>query len=153
MAHLMAPQPSSPDLPVFFNADGVVGAAPAQNLREDVLLVQFLLKVVGDSPQATSDPAAVAACKRVKPTGVIDPTTVAAITAYQLSAKKKDPNVVVDGRVSPAKGGYSYGALWTITLLNKSCQKRHKGNWPRIDKIPGCPEELKAMVMRTVVGK
>jgi hypothetical protein len=152
VAHLMSPQPSVPDLPVFFNVDGVVGAVPAENRREDVLLVQFLLKIIGDSPEATSDPAAVAACKQVKPTGVIDPATVAAITASQQSAKKNNPNVVVDGRISPAKGGYSYGATWTVVRLNKSAQKRHKGNWPRIDKIPGCPDELKATVTRVLVG-
>ncbi len=152
MAHLMAPQPSAPELPVFFNVDGVVGAAPATNSREDVLLVQFLLKIIGDSPQADSDPAAVAAGKLVKMTGVIDPPTIAAITTSQQSAKKKNPGVVVDGRVSPAKGGYSYGATWTIVRLNKSAQKRHKVAWPRIDKISGCPEELKAMVVRTLIG-
>ena len=70
MAHLMAPQPSSPGLPVFFNVDGVVGAAPAQNLREDVLLVQFLLSV---GSRVNADPVAKAIHGAVKVTGVIDP--------------------------------------------------------------------------------
>ena len=46
MAHLLAPQQSKPTLPVFFNVDGVVGAAPAVNNREDVLLVQFAFTVM-----------------------------------------------------------------------------------------------------------
>jgi hypothetical protein len=60
--------------------------------------------------------------------------------------------VVVDGRVSPAKGGYYYGALWTIVLLNKSVQSRHPEVWPRFDKLSNCPAELKEMVKRTLVG-
>jgi hypothetical protein len=56
MAHLLAPQPSHPSMPVFFNVDGVVGAAPAQNEREDVLLVQFILRVIAKSPDAMTEP-------------------------------------------------------------------------------------------------
>ena len=153
MAHLFVPQPTSPLLPVFFNVDGVVGNAPAANAREDVLLVQFLLKIIGDTPTAESDAAVTAACKQVKVTGVIDSQTIAAITADQTWNKKQSPSTVVDGRVSPAKGyGYSAGTLWSIAGLNKSCQRRHKGNWPRLDKIAGCPDELKAMVIRVLVG-
>jgi hypothetical protein len=151
LAQLMAPQPPRIDLPVFFNVDGVVGTAPATNNREDVLLVQFFLKTIGDLPNGT-DPAVVAACKLVKVTGTIDPQTIAAITAAQQSRKKQNPATVVDGRVSPAKGGYSYGAFWTIAQLNHGTRRRHKEVWPRIDKIPGCPDELKAMVTRTVAG-
>ncbi len=153
MAHLFVPQPTNPSLPVFFNVDGVVGAAPAQNLREDVLLVQFYLKLIGDSPSAVSDAAVIAACKLVKVTGTIDPQTIAAIKADQTWNKKQSPSTVVDGRVSPAKGYcYTTNSLWSIVGLNKSAQQRHKGNWPRIDKIAGCPDELKAMVVRTLVG-
>jgi hypothetical protein len=154
VAHLFVPQPTNTSLPVFFNVDGVVGAAPAANAREDVLLVQFFLKMIGDSPSGEPDAAAVTtACKKVKLTGTIDAETIAAITADQAWNKKQYPTTVVDGRVSPAKGYcYSAGTLWSIVGLNKSAQKRHKGNWPRIDKVAGCPDELKAMVKRTLIG-
>ncbi len=152
MAHLMAPQPSNPQLPTFFNVNGVVGTAPAANQREDVLLVQYYLKLVGVAGQGAPTPL-FTACNAVCVTGVIDPPTITAITLYQQQRKMKNPNVVVDGRVSPAKGGYSYGAVWTIVHMNEIVHERHQNLWPRIDKIPGCPEELKAMVMRTVVGK
>jgi hypothetical protein len=149
----MAPQPPAPQLPVFFNVDSVVGAAPAQNLREDVLLVQFCLRVIGLTPKETTDLLVAAACKLVQTTGVIDPQTIAAIKAVQLSTKKRDPSVVVDSRVSPAKGGYTYGAWWTIAYLNGSVQNRNKSVWPRIDKIQGCPVELLAMLRRVLVGE
>lgn len=64
MAHLLAPQPPHPELPVFFNVDGVVGAPPADNRREDVMLVQFALKMIADSPlRENMDPALVAAAR------------------------------------------------------------------------------------------
>ncbi len=150
MAHLMAPQPSSPGLPVFFNVDGVVGAAPAQNLREDVLLVQFFFSVIA---KTVGDPVAKAVLGAVKVTGIIDPATIAAINDIQTRHKKKNPGAIVDGRMSPAKGGYSYGSgHWAITRLNDNVQNDAQDHWPRIDKIAGCPAELKAMVIRTLVG-
>jgi len=106
MAHLLAPQPSHPSMPVFFNVDGVVGAAPAQNEREDVLLVQFILRVIAKSPDAMTEPQLQGA---VRVTGMIDPATINAIRALQTGFKKEMPGQVVDGRVSPARGGYTYG--------------------------------------------
>ena len=150
MAHLMAPQPSFEGLPTFFNVDGVVGAAPAQNLREDVLLVQFFFSVIARN---VTDPAAKTVLGAVKVTGMIDPPTIAAIKDIQTRHKKNSPGAIVDGRMSPAKGGYSYGAAeWAIVRLNENVQTSHLDDWPRIDKIDGCPAELKAMTVRTVVG-
>ncbi|HSM59939.1 MAG TPA: hypothetical protein VK849_04035 [Longimicrobiales bacterium] len=155
MAHLLAPQPPHPELPVFFNVDGVVGAPPADNRREDVMLVQFALEMIADSPlRENMDPALVAAAREVRVTGSIDAETVNAIQAFQLATRRAfDPATVVDGRVSPARGGYSYGSTWTIARLNESVQHRNRGIGPRIDRIPGCPGELQQMVARTVVGR
>jgi hypothetical protein len=146
----MAPQPSFEGLPTLYNVDGVVGAAPAQNLREDVLLVQFLFSVIAKS---VTDPAAKAVLGAVKVTGMIDPPTIAAIKDIQTRHKKNNPGAIVDGRMSPAKGAYSYGGgQWAIVRLNENVQANQLDNWPRIDKIAGCPAELKAMVVRTVAG-
>lgn len=153
MAHLLAPQNSFPTLPVFFNVDNVVGAMPATNLREDVLFVQFAFVVIASSPSPIASPEFKAAVAAVKMTGVADAVTINAITAAQKESNRLGSSNVVDGRVSPAKGGYSYGGtLWTIVHLNESVQGRHIEIWPRIDLIPGCPSELKTMVVRTVQG-
>ncbi len=153
MAHLLAPQDSLPTLPVFFNVDNVVGAMPAANLREDVLFVQFTFVVIASSPTPGSSPEFNAAAAAVKMTGVADAATINAITATQKEIQRKGLGGVVDGRVSPAKGGYSFGgSLWTIVHLNESVQGRHIEVWPRIDRIPGCPSELQTMVVRTVQG-
>jgi len=155
MAHLLAPQPPNPELPVFFNVDHAVGAAPAQNLREDVLLVQFAFKVMGEVPRRpNTEPELVAAARRVRVTGSIDAETVEAIKVFQGVLRRKFPDQVVDGRVSPARGGYLYSqsAAWLITHLNNALQNPNVGIWPRIDMVQGCPPELGRMVARTVAG-
>lgn len=150
MAHLMVPQPAHPNLPVFFNVDGVVGAAPAQNLREDVLLVQFFFSVIA---RDVADPAAKSVLGAVKVIGIIDAPTIAAIKDIQTRQKQNYSGAIVDGRVSPCKGSYSYGGGdWTITRLNDNVQNWNLTHWPRIDNIAGCPDELKAMVKRVLVG-
>jgi len=154
MANLLAPHRPDPKLPVFFNVDGVVGASPAENYREDVLLVQFALVVIARSTFPTTDRNLVAAAKDVKLTGVIDAATIAGIRAIQEYEKEVRPGQIVDGRVSPARGGYSYGgrAVWAIGALNRCMQMCNVNIWPRIDLIAGCPAELKKLVTRTVAG-
>ncbi|MDH3378526.1 MAG: hypothetical protein OEQ39_16425 [Gammaproteobacteria bacterium] len=155
MAIFSAPKPPHPQLPVIFNVSGVVGAAPAKNLREDVLLVQFAFKVIADLPPRTESPEVAAAAKAVKLTGIADTATINAIRALQQfrADSKHNPSKVVDGRVSPARGGYNYGAaIWTIANLNNMVKNRAFDIWPRIDKIPGCPVELRQLVSREVTG-
>ena len=154
MAHLLAPQRSKPTLPVFFNVDGVVGAAPATNNREDVLLVQFAIATMASTRLPGTSEAFYQAAKSVKITGSIDNETINAITAMQLEVKRKHPGTIVDGRVSPSSGTYGYGAGGgsSIVTLNESVQHRNIDVWPRIDKIQNCPAELKQMVVRTVQG-
>jgi hypothetical protein len=155
MAHLFIAQPTIVELPVFFNVDGVVGASPAVNNREDVLLVQFAFQMIARHPKSNREEVQ-AAAQAVKITGTVDAATINAIKALQNFAKIKQGRAgqIVDGRVSPAKG-YSYGGsvYWTIVYLNDAIQDFHVDIWPRIDKIPGCPPELQAMVFRTVAGK
>ncbi len=155
MATFLAPKPPHHQLPVIFNVNGVVGSSPAQNLREDVLLVQFAFKVIAEIPPQTESPQVATAAKAVQLTGNVDAATVNAIRALQQfrADKHQNPGKVVDGRVSPIKGGYSYGAgIWTIANLNNMVRNRSLDTWPRIDKIPGCPADLKLMVAREVIG-
>ena len=84
-------------------------------------------------------------------TGVIDGETIEAIRQMQL--KNSLPGAIADGRASPAKVGASYGqSTYSIAILMNSLQNRDVDVWPRIDKIPGCPTELHALVKRTVAG-
>ena len=154
MAHMLAPLNTNPELPVFYNVDGVVGAAPAENRREDVLLVQFTFKAIADKPSNNMTQDEIAVMKAVNVTGTCDTATINAIRVVQKKKKESSPGVVIDGRVSPAKGTYTYSgsAAWTIAVLNNLLQDRNLDVWPRIDMIASCPAELKAMVKRACVG-
>ena len=150
MAHLLCPQKANIDIPLFFNVDAVVGANPASNLREDVLLVQFLM--VAQAPKLQRDLDLKAAFSLVNITGVMDSPTLNAIMVQQRSLEKQGRKGGIDGRVSPAKG-YSFGGgIYSIVVLNESVQHFFIDVWPRIDKIPGFPAELKNLVVRTVQG-
>jgi hypothetical protein len=154
MANLVAPLQANPELPVFFNVDGVVGAAPAANNREDVMLVQFILKSIGEKPQDQMTPDEKAVFQAVNVTGVCDAATINAIKLVQRKKHSVNPGIVVDGRVSPARGGsYSYGGgVWTIAIINDLMQDKNTDVWPRIDLMPGCPPEVRSMVKRACVG-
>ncbi|HJQ57076.1 MAG TPA: peptidoglycan-binding domain-containing protein [Vineibacter sp.] len=149
MAHLFVPLPHDLEIPTCFNVDGAVGKPPAQNLREDVLLVQFLLNTWGNQP-GTRGGQAKPLARMVRVTGIIDPVTIDAIVAFQQSDLM--PQATVDGRVSPAKGRDYGAAIYTIVQLNSLVQDRNLAIWPRIDLIPGTHPEIVAMVIRTVVG-
>ena len=153
--YLMAPRPSFAELPVFYNVEGVVGAPPAENRREEVMFVQFVFTVMAKNPLPTTPAPLLNAAKAVHLTGVCDPMTIAAIRAFQEDMKKDTPQQIVDGRVSPVRSGYTYSgkAGWIIIHMNDALQNRHVDLWPRIDKIPGCPGELVEMVRRNVAGK
>lgn len=152
MAHLFVPQPAFTMMPMIFNVDGVVGAMPAQNDREDVLYVQFAFDVIARYPmEMPSD--VVSASKAVQMTGSTDAATINAIRVFQQNIKKGNAAAVVDGRVSPAKGRYLVGgAFFTIAQLNSVVRIRNREVWPRLDKMPGCHPDIQKMVIRTVVG-
>lgn len=58
----------------------------------------------------------------------------------------------MDGRVSPARS-YKYGAgFYTIGVLNEFSQRAFYDLWPRLDRMPGCPGQVREMVIRTLVG-
>jgi hypothetical protein len=154
MAHLFITQPSFRFLPVFFNVDTVVGDSPAVNNFEDVLLVKFFFNVIA---KQTRDPKLLSATRLVGfPDGVMDGLTIKAIVAVQEIVQKTNPGQVVDGRVSPAKGGaISYGGgLWTIAVLNNFIKDKNINVWPRIDLIRGFefPFLLQSMLNRTLNG-
>ena len=142
-------------LPAFFNVDGVVGAAPAQNLREDVLLVQFFMRFALDKTGYHGiSPDDARTVSSLKVSGVCDQATVDVIYLSQYYRKKETPSVVADGRISPARAGgeYSKDSKWTIITLNWRIKELIQDIWPRIDKIPGCPPELTQLVKRTFLG-
>jgi hypothetical protein len=150
MAKLFIPAAVDSDLPVFYNVDAVVGAAPAANNREDVLLVQYLMRA--HHTRYVKNQEARILLKTMPLHGVADQHTIAGIVKVQESVKKIFPTTIVDGRASQAKG-YSYGAsFYTIAILNEFVQREHYELWPRLDKMPEAPPGIRDLVFRTLVG-
>ena len=150
MARLFIPDRVDSDLPVFYNVDAVVGAAPATNQPEDVLLVQFLQRLLKERP---TNPETRTFFATMPLTGIVDQQTIAGIVKIQTNVKDKGfPGIIVDGRASPAKG-YRYGAaLYTIVMLNEVVQQEHYDLWPRLDRMPEAPPRITHLVFRTLVG-
>jgi len=148
MVHVLAPRPPLPQLPLFFNVDGAVGANAPNSNPTDIMLVQFLIRLIGNTPDGALA-AQSALLQRVNPTGTMDQNTIAAIKAVQAAEGK-----AVDGRVSSAQGYKYNGTYYTIVSLNFSVRGRatFKPTWPNLDRIAGCPGQLAAAVRNALAG-
>lgn len=150
MAKLLIPDRVDSDLPVFYNVEAVVGSAPAVNQHEDVLLVQFLLRLLKTAFKKQETRILLATMPL---TGIITQQTIAGIVLIQESIKKSGfPATIIDGRASPARD-YMYGAsFYTIAILNEFVQREHYDLWPRLDKMPEAPAKIRDLVFRILVG-
>lgn len=93
MVHILAPQPPHVHLPILFNVDAAVGQNAPAGAPNDVMLVQFFLKLIGDNPGGLGA-AHTATFKKVVPTGKMDQATIDGIKAAQASS-----SATQDGRV------------------------------------------------------
>lgn len=156
MVQMLASKPRQDKLPVIFNVDGVVGAAPAANLANDVILVKAFLRKIGDNPSPGLDAATIKALKAVQVNSNADAALITAIKAYQKSHQKNNPATIVDGRVSPAKEGYLYSAntSWTIVQLNFNMKfkTRFGAVWPCVHLASSCHASLKPIIQDAIFG-
>ncbi|WP_426960114.1 hypothetical protein [Muricoccus radiodurans] len=147
MVHVLAPRPANGKLPMFFNVDSSVGQNAQNSNPEDIMLVQYIMRLTAD--MGVVNPVT-AAFKKVSPTGRMDQVTVDAIRACQSGAKSAP-----DGRVSKATG-YHYGAaFFTIVELNYNLRRRAQisAKWPCLDQMPNCPPILAAAARRALAGQ
>src|SRR4029078_11402436 len=134
--HVVAPRPSNPQIPMFINVDSRVEFRGTAKV-EDVLLVQFLLRKIGDSvlPMDTDKKEAM---RNVDPNGVCDEDTVNGIRAFQRTIEQKLPETIVDGSVSSAHG-YSYGrGVYTMVHLQVTIRRLFPKVWPRLQDFKDC---------------
>jgi hypothetical protein len=113
MAHVIPN--AKPQDPKAYNVDQAVGAI-APNVPGDVKLVQYMLKHYY-GPQALS----------LKVDGWIGSTTIGWIRRFQEEAKRAAVNVLVDGRIDPARGQISSisRTVYTILVLNSALRERN----------------------------
>ncbi len=151
--HIMAPRQPDPKLPIFFNVDGSVGHMGENSRTEDILLVQYFLHTIA-SLTPSSSAAGEARRQRILATpvnGFCDEATIDGIRAWQEGRKLSYPGVIVDGKVSCARG-YSYGGggEWTIVDLNFMFKTLFPNVWPRLQDAPECPALLQAATVQAL---
>ncbi|MEP7364309.1 MAG: hypothetical protein ABI972_13730 [Acidobacteriota bacterium] len=133
---------------VIYSVEQAVGIG-SPNLREDVLLVQFLLRILREPggggrpfiPPGETAPLAI--------DGVFGKHTAAHIKFFQEEDTRRNPDsgLVLDQRVDPVKKGRVTGAitgkLLTITSLNiQFAQRKGKSIHNNINQDPLFPQEL-----------
>ena len=141
--------PTDPNVSVFFNVSQSVGRNGQNSNREDILLVQFLLRKIAATINPPPTQAGRDRLKRVQQvplSGNMDQTTIDGITALQENMKVKMPATVVDGRISVAKGYLYGGGYWSIVALNAYVRKHNDKIWPRLQDFSDCPGLLKAKI-------
>jgi hypothetical protein len=128
----------------IFNVSNRVG--PNQpNQRDDVLLVQFLLREYMTRPELTGSPL----FPLPTVSGDFDIPTALWIYYQQLLGKKQNPTAILDGIVSPARGIFyntKTGDSWYIANLNYSLKS---SNSRRFDAMRDDPI-IKPIIKRQI---
>lgn len=118
-----------PWLPYFYNVVHAVGQY-CPNLRDDVMLVQHLLKCVYDMQPPYSKPAG-----QMKIDGFCGPITLNWIYRFQTDTNKANgaPLIIVDDRVDRVRnrsliGGIS-NKMYTLAVLNYNAAVLNPDGW------------------------
>ena len=118
------------------------------NKRDDVMLVQYLLKRVYQqgqncNPQLNQTSGAAV----LKIDGFYGPKTARAIEHFQLEMRRNGRSIATDGCVDPEIGDDAYSSIsktgYTISWLNKYFWVLYPNLAPNITLDPECPPELK----------
>ncbi len=152
MAHLLKSSPVDKELPVVWNVDQSVGQK-GSNLREDVVLVQYLLNAIAKSPTSSMGWELRKLLSFLLPNGICDDYTIDCIKRVQTVLTKTAPNTTVDGKISRAAPGLWYGGgYYTIVSINAMYRRNYWPNWPCISM--DCENgEISKLVYRELYGK
>ena len=146
----------------FYNLDYAVGPK-ATNQRQDVLLVQFFLKVLYQHPpfkQRKSSPTSpLKSVGELVVDGRFGRQTETYIRDFQQAHVEKGLNVHPDGRVDPARGVRHYRdtssitrTYYTISQLNGSFRRRFTQEHDHLENSPRLPGELRPIFKSTDMG-
>ena len=101
----------------FYNVEHAVGRS-ANNYRDDVKVVQYLLAALGFDLNVD---------------GMCGPKTQKALTQYQSMLKSQGFSVMVDGRMDRTKGGRTVASVshtvYTILWLNQQVRATNADAW------------------------
>jgi|SRR5579871_517710 len=139
---------------VYYNVDAAVGDG-CPNQREDVLLVQYLLKTAMTLPQFADLPGTAGknTSSAVVVDGQWDKEWYVYLRNFQHLVKMHGHSVYVDGRVDPVPLGDRWtGSIsqtqYTILYLNNAYAAAHPGDISRLALAGDCPAELSHLKVR-----
>lgn len=118
------------------------------NRRDDVMLVQYLLKRVYQQGHKAQPPLNQAnGTSQLKIDGIYGPKTQKAITNFQLEMRKNGRNIATDGCIDPERSDSAIASIsktaYTISWLNKYFWLLYPQLAHDIRADPECPMELK----------
>jgi hypothetical protein len=116
------------------------------NKRDDVMLVQYLLKRIYQEGDRVIPPLKdYAAAANLKIDGMHGPKTQKAIESFQLELRRRGTNIATDGCVDSEKGEISSisKTQYSITWMNKYFGSLYPQVILNIDLDPTCPAELR----------
>jgi peptidoglycan hydrolase-like protein with peptidoglycan-binding domain len=121
------------------------------NKRDDVMLVQYLLKRVYQQGQKVQPPLSQnTGAAQLKIDGLYGSKTARAIEQFQLEMRRNGRSIATDGCVDPELGDSTTSSIsktgYTISWLNKYFWLLYPYLAPDISIDPECPPELKQAV-------
>src|SRR5262249_12511622 len=122
------------------------------NRRDDVMLVQYLLKRVYQRAQTANLNGGGARPSDLKIDGIWGPKTPAAIEQYQVEMARNGRSIATDGVVDSEKGSGTTSSIshtgYTISWLNKYFWVLWPTLAPNVTGDVECPFELKLALSR-----
>jgi hypothetical protein len=125
---------------VFFNVEAPVGPM-CPNRLEDVMLVQYLFRKIGQAHIPADQPELAKKFAAQMPSGKFDMSTAECILGFQ-----KYFGGIADGRISVARGAAYGNGTYTIWKMNFWVRSSFNRVSPRIHDFPDCPPLLKSMI-------
>lgn len=118
------------------------------NKRDDVMLVQYLLKRINQEWEKHGHPPLGGSSLKID--GMHGPKTQKAIEQFQLELARNGRNIATDGCVDSERGETQYSSIsktgYTISWLNATLWSMNPTLAADITKDPECPAELKGSI-------
>ena len=123
-------------------------ASNEPNRRDDVMLVQYLLKRVYQEWEKRGEPSK--GISLLKIDGMYGPQTQRAIEQFQLDVARSGRSIATDGCVDSERGDTAYSSIsrtgYTISWLNSTLWMLNPSLASDITRDPECPYELKQAI-------
>ena len=135
---------------LFYNVDAAVGRG-CSNQRQDVLLIQYLLKESNKTPGfADVQTGAGFTQDAMQISGTWDQYWGGYLSNFVLTLQRRGRPVVRDTRVDPVVAGHVEGPIhhmpYTILWLNRGYRDLRPADYERMSEVADCPADLRPAI-------